>query len=479
MIIQYIKKIKIWTILLLTLLGLLSGYIAFEIKVRYELRNHYKNNATPIFFRNEPLSFSSKQNIMEDYFGWRKTKYVDKNGIFKINTSIDTAFVDTNSQIVFYASASTNNLGFLSDKTYTIKRNTDNPEYRIVIVGDSMTGGTTANKHWVDLVEDILNEPSVHSQIGIKEKIKLYNLGVPGAGFKQFWEFYDTKGRQFDPDAVIVNYIESDFPRSNRTAAIGQINDESLMIEEASKYINKFKNLEINFLVTLMPLYQDMYPNLANYHLTKELKKKSELSNLILMRDVLPWSEWSDEELKTWYNLPWDGHMSLRGGTIYAREMAKIIAKNFFNVNLKFESKLQVEIERFNLYLKNQELYGKNKIFIGGRYFKIQDMIALRNKITEEYIKGKELSWKPYGLMKLMGKDILYSSVPPETLLVPGFHKLDLESNPKQTGFLQLTCLKSEEDKISLSNPGCFHSYTIYVGNFDDPINKLSYEMRN
>lgn len=158
--------------IIFNVLGLLSGYIAFEIKVRYELRNHYKNNATPIF-RNEPLSLSPKQNSMEDYFGWRKTKYVDKNGIFKINTSIDTAFVDTNSQIVFYASARTNNLGFLSDKTYTIKRNTDNPEYRIVIVGDSMTGGTTANKHWVDLVEDILNEPYVHSQIGIKEKNKV------------------------------------------------------------------------------------------------------------------------------------------------------------------------------------------------------------------------------------------------------------------------------------------------------------------
>ncbi|MBO6520068.1 MAG: SGNH/GDSL hydrolase family protein [Rhodospirillales bacterium] len=460
--------------LFLSLLAVVGGYGMFEYKVRSDLREHYEANATPIFFRNEPLNLGVRLSPMEKYFGWDKTRKNSDVGPLKINTNIDTLFVDRDGKVVFYASASTNNVGLLSDKSYTIERSASTPEHRIVMLGDSMTGGTTANRHWVDLVEDILNDPEIHPQLGTDKIVKIYNVGIPGAGFPSFWRLYDQVGRKFDPDTVILNYIRSDFPRTNTSAAMGQLRDIDRMLAQAVEHVDKLKNEDVRFIVTVMPLYQDMHPDIYPYTLSKRLKELTDINEFYFMREQLPWQQWDKESLKSWYNLPWDGHMSVRGGTIYAREMARLIAEREFGVELVFPGVLAVEQERFDLYESVLGLYGAEELKVGGWTFKIKDMQALRNAITQEYIKGKELNWELYGIKKLLGEDILYTNIPPNAELERAFHELDLGTIPAQKGFLQMTCIKGDRKGYKLSSPSCYHGYIIYVGNADDDISELA-----
>ncbi|MCB0343935.1 MAG: SGNH/GDSL hydrolase family protein [Bdellovibrionales bacterium] len=80
--------------------------------------------------------------------------------------------------------------------------------YRIALLGDSYAfgWGVEQDKIFAAEIERILNEDSEVSQ-----KIEVLNFGVPGySTFQEVTQFF-SKGAAFDPDLVLVFFIDNDF----------------------------------------------------------------------------------------------------------------------------------------------------------------------------------------------------------------------------------------------------------------------------
>jgi hypothetical protein len=204
------------------------AFLSFEIYWRIQVRNNILTmvkSANALWIQTHTLTRSP----VDDFFD-RHTEEHPK-GLFKVNTTFDIAVVHpTNGTLNF--SVRTNNVGLLSDKPYRFERDPKHPEYRIVVLGDSMTGPTTATYQWVDTVEDLLNSNrALRQKVGGKE-FRVYNLGWVAAGFQTFWKAYEKSGQYFSPDMVVVNYIEADFPRTDGP----HLKSEQEMIAHARLY---------------------------------------------------------------------------------------------------------------------------------------------------------------------------------------------------------------------------------------------------
>jgi len=354
-------------------------------------------------------------------------------GLFKANQSFTTTFYRPREgdRIGFQVTVRTNNLGYLSERPYRIERTSD--EYRVVVIGDSYTGPTTMSSPWVDRVEDILNADALlRNEIGDRA-IRVFNLGWPGAGFPHFQRVLEKKALQFDPDLVVVNYIELDFPRLSRygentpgntiigglaTMSVNDtpqtrfytelncseppvtlrnpmcyqefnifigddfplrpemlikvydlIADEYLvgkavftlfpygyhkiignitgyneyrqpdifrfspishdkMINHAIDSLRAIKKGHPNVLFTLHPIFDDFFNEKKGARLTDEVLENAPDLEVVKMRDRLPIKGLSKDDIKQWYNLPYDGHMSDKGGRVYAKVFAELLASH-------------------------------------------------------------------------------------------------------------------------------------------------------
>jgi hypothetical protein len=89
-------------------------------------------------------------------------------------------------------------------------------EYRIAVVGDSMTANITNNVRWTEALEEHLNvSPQWRARIGGKVT-RVINLGVDGFGMVQFAAMVRHHVVVFNPDQVIVNLISDDILRRLR-----------------------------------------------------------------------------------------------------------------------------------------------------------------------------------------------------------------------------------------------------------------------
>lgn len=310
------------SIILLVLVNaaaLAVGYGIFEFQVRNELLSVYKNNATPMMVINRPLTYVE---AIDGYFG--RPKEVGP-GRLNVNEVRTTAFISLGENR-FQSIVRTNNLGFLSDKQYAFDRPADRSEYRIYFAGDSMTGTTTMDFQWVDLVEDILNSDVKLAEIVGVDRFRTYNGGIPGGGFEFYWNHYNTVGRRLDPDMVIVNYIESNFGLVGKTGHEVRTDDEDHAVTHATGFLNKLiAELGDRVHITVMPLFQNLYPDLSDFSRSKALSRAVGRP-FTFMHERLPWKVGASA-VRTWYNLPLDGHMSEIGGTYYAEAMAELIAE--------------------------------------------------------------------------------------------------------------------------------------------------------
>ena len=371
----------------LYLIAFLSAVLVVEVQHRYLLTKKIANivKSTPLWIQNHTLI----RGVVDDFFD-RKTEEHPK-GLFLINTTFDIAVAHpTNGTLNF--SVRTNNVGLLSDKTYQIARDPQYPEYRIVMLGDSMTGPTTSTYQWVDTVEDLLNTSShLQKHVGGKQ-FRVYNLGWVGAGFKTFWQAYEKSGQYFSPDMVIVNFLELDFPRASDNV---HFQSENEMIESAKGYIGKLLVANPNLLVTLMPTYADIIPSFPAYKLTPKLVQAEPRIRIEIMRDRLP-THLGLPEMENWFNVPHDAHYSDRGGEIYARTMAGLIAERITGTKMDFS-------ETPSKY--SSEVLGPNK----PRLRKIVNSLSpladapakvaeIKNYIHKEMIKGKVYSFYLYSL---------------------------------------------------------------------------------
>jgi len=97
----------------------------------------------------------------------------------------------------------TNSYGF---RDYEFSLHKNNKTIRIAAIGDSFTLGQGINVEytWPKTLEKILNERNR------KFKYEVYNFGVSGYNFEQYFRNFEKKALLFKPDIVIIVFINDD-----------------------------------------------------------------------------------------------------------------------------------------------------------------------------------------------------------------------------------------------------------------------------
>jgi hypothetical protein len=434
--------------MLLYFVACLSAVIVVEVHHRSVLREKITKivESAPLWIQDQTLT----RNAFDDIFE-RKTEEIPK-GLFKINTTFNIADAHpTQGSLNF--SVRSNNLGLLSDKTYLFDRDPKNPEYRIVMLGDSMTGPTTSTYQWVDTVEDLLNmSQALRERVGGKQ-FRVYNLGWVAAGFQTFWKAYEKSGQYFSPDLIVVNYIEIDFPRTDGA----HLKDDDEMIEHARSYLSKLGGSNPNLLVTLMPIYNDMIPTFTEYKLTQKLTQAEPRLVIEIMRDRLP-THLGSQEIEQWFQVPHDAHYSDRGGEVYARVMAGVIGERVAGIKVDFSnvpSKHSKEVMGSGAPRTRKVLSSLSRISDDP-----EKLAGIKSYIREEMLEGKIHTFYPYSLNALLGLGSDGITIPYTKGLHIGFVKIPLSSEPDGGGYLSVSCLS---ERFSLRNPECYHHFHIFV----------------
>jgi hypothetical protein len=91
--------------------------------------------------------------------------------------------------------------------------------------------------------------------------------------------------------------------------------------------LREIRAVHRHVLVTLHPLFSEMFPGPAPCAQTAALAARDPTLRVVVMRDRLIPAR-GTAEAYGWYNLPFDVHMSQRGGSVYARAMADLVLEH-------------------------------------------------------------------------------------------------------------------------------------------------------
>ncbi|CAA7612124.1 SGNH/GDSL hydrolase family protein [Magnetospirillum sp. UT-4] len=420
--------------LIVTALACMAGFAGFELYVRYDLSRYHsgRSQANMMVAYTEPLysvpAGDGAVRISLGPFWGRSAEWAASRpslGPFNPSLEVENFIYDAEDTLRLNVKVRTNNLGFLSDLPYDLSSPGD--EYRIVVLGDSMTGTTTMPYQWVDEVQTLLDaDEDLKGALG-RRKIRLYNLGIPGAGFPHFAEGLGWYGAEIKPDLVVVNFTLGTMPRktvittangdmvipglvsyrigtelvrvyvsclsepislssdacwhynwyfapakvirdpvlraemralvgndmvkgrvwsSMRSLALDRLlgrddhmynwrvptqskmdeSERQTIVAHVAAEMNRIAESHPNVLPVLMPLYWDMVPERIDYVLPRMLAERDPRFDAVMMRAAMP--EAGPEEIASWYNVPHDGHLSAKGGHIYAKAMARAIVEH-------------------------------------------------------------------------------------------------------------------------------------------------------
>ena len=179
--------------MLLVATSVVVAYCALEIAYRI-----YQYETLPDRLFRLGLAESQKrgpgQAIFDEHTGFRSAPHVEGR-----------------SQPPFNGHWRTNSYGHVSEVEYPRQKPPD--EYRIAVVGDSMTANTLNNVRWTELVERQLNaSPTWRASVGGRPT-RVINFAMPMIGFVQFAALVRYDVFDFDPDLIIVNFISDDVRR--------------------------------------------------------------------------------------------------------------------------------------------------------------------------------------------------------------------------------------------------------------------------
>lgn len=132
-------------------------------------------------------------------------------GHYQPNIVTKYRMFDADHHLQLDATVRINNFGYVSHHDYKLEKAPG--EYRIALLGDSLTACFNNDKPWADSLQEALNaDEEFKAQVGA-QTVTVLNFGTPGAGFHTMARQGLNHAKFFSPDLVIVNYIEDDFLR--------------------------------------------------------------------------------------------------------------------------------------------------------------------------------------------------------------------------------------------------------------------------
>jgi hypothetical protein len=137
-------------------------------------------------------------------------------GIYQPRKPITLTSYDESGNILEHHTIAINNFGWVSQNDYSRAKPTG--EYRIAIIGDSMTASVNNERAWPDTLQTNLNaDRGLLKALGV-EHISVLNLGVAGASMQFMAYPLALIARRFSADLVVVNFILDDLRRRHGDA---------------------------------------------------------------------------------------------------------------------------------------------------------------------------------------------------------------------------------------------------------------------
>lgn len=137
---------------------------------------------------------------------------VAEDGLYFPNFDIPYRHFSASHALLFQSRIRTNNLGYRAERNWT--RAKPAGEFRVAVLGDSITAALMSDYAWTDVAERILNaDGALLAETGIA-RIAVLNFGVVGAGFDTMAQVEADHARRFAPDLTVVNFITPDILRN-------------------------------------------------------------------------------------------------------------------------------------------------------------------------------------------------------------------------------------------------------------------------
>lgn len=366
---------------------------------------------------------------------------------FSPNARFSTLFASGGKPLIEY-SVRTNSLGYLSENEYRAARDPAAPEHRIVVLGDSMTGHTTATRQWVDALEDVLNASAELKAWSRGKAFRTYNLGWPGAGFPHFAKALREKGLAFDPDLVVVNFIENDFGRTLEGPHLADGDAKAAAAGAAAREIAVRPAI-----FAAVPLFAEIFPERAPKPLSERLHRAIAPAPVIDMRDYLPAGADADAA-RAWYNLPWDTHFSDLGGEIYARALAGAVAERLTGRHVDFR---MAKSRHFDP--SNPVPAARNPILrIASDPAGLERLARL---VGDAYARTRALDFGvSLGWLALTGRKSYLYQRPLDVPLHGAFLPVRYGPNAADEAWVAMACAKGP---AALDNPRCWQWFVFYV----------------
>ncbi|HEY3198811.1 MAG TPA: hypothetical protein VGJ57_12445 [Nitrospirales bacterium] len=185
----FLNRRKAFAVVLVVTLGM--AYLAGETMIRRQLAAPIKEDIQRFVFYSDTITSKPHKEISFRLYG--------KNATLLLSSQLRL-----------------NNLGLFSDKEYSFTKRRG--EYRIVVIGQEQTASSVADRSWPDFLEDELN--AVEGLKVFNRTFKVFNVGWPDAGFAHYEQYWKTIGKEFHPDLVVLNIVESDFWRGREGSPI-------------------------------------------------------------------------------------------------------------------------------------------------------------------------------------------------------------------------------------------------------------------